>query len=84
MQRACNPYHVQRVQHLRPGDFVARLEFCKWLNASRQLHRYILFTDEAQFNRDCVNNTHNSHVCADENPHATVESNLQLRFSVNV
>ena len=70
-------YHVQKVQHLGPGDFAERLEFCKWLNVSRQLHRYILFTDG-------VNNTHNSHVWADENPHATVESNFQLRFSVNV
>jgi len=48
------------------------------------LHCYILFTDEAQFNRNGVNNLHNSHVWADENPHATVESNFQLRFSVNV
>jgi hypothetical protein len=40
-------YHVQRVQHLGPGDFAQRLEFCKRLNGSRQLHRYILFTDEA-------------------------------------
>jgi len=77
------PYHVQRVQHLGPGDFAERLDFCKWLNGSRQLHRYILFTDEAQFSHDSVNNTHNSHVWADENPHATVESNFQLRFSVN-
>ena len=75
---------MQRVQHLRPGDFAERLNFCKWLNGSRQLHRYIMFTDEAQFNRDGVNNTHNSHVWADENPHATVESNFQLRSSVNV
>ena len=60
------PYHVQRVQHLRPGDSAERLEFCKWLNGSHQLHRYILFTDEAQFNQDGVNNTHNSHVWADE------------------
>ena len=78
------PYHVQWVQHLGPGDFAQRLEFCKWLSASHQLHRYILFTDEAQFNHDGVNNTHNSHVWADENPHTTVESNFQLRFSVNV
>ena len=78
------PYHVQRVQHLGPGDFAERLEFCKWLNGSRELHRYIQFTDEAQFKCDGVNNTHNSHVWADENPHATVESNFQLRFSVNV
>ena len=53
-------------------------------NGSRHLHRYILFTGDAQFNRDGVNNTYNSHVWADENPHATVESNFQLRFIVNV
>ena len=47
------------------------------------LHRYSLFTDESQFSRDGVNNTHNSHVWADENPHASVESNFQ-RFNVNV
>ena len=78
------PYHVQRVQHLGPGDFAERLKFCKWLNSSSELHRYILFTDESQFNRDGANNTNNSHVWADENHHATVESNFQLRFSVNV
>jgi len=48
------------------------------------LHRYSLFTDESQFSRDGVNNTHNSHVWADENTQATVESNFQQRFSVNV
>ena len=78
------PYHVHRVQHLGPGDFAQKLEFYKWLNGNRQLHRYILFTDEAQISRDGVNNTHNSHVWADENPHVTVESNFELRFSVNV
>jgi len=66
------------VQHLGHGDFAERLEFCKWLNGSRELCRYILFTDEAKFNRDTVNNTHNFHVWADENHHATVESNFQL------
>jgi len=77
------PYHVQRVQHLVPGDFAERLEFCKWLNGSRELHHYSLFTDESQFNRDGVNNRHNSHVWADENLHATMESNFQQHFSVN-
>jgi len=38
-------YHVQRVQHLGPGDFAERLEFCKWLNGILHLHRYTLFTD---------------------------------------
>ena len=40
------------------------------------------FTDEEQFNRDGVNNTHNSHVWGNENPHATVERNFQNNFSV--
>jgi len=71
-------------QHLGPDDFAERLEFCKWLNGSRELCCYILFTDEAQFNFDSVNNTHKCHVWADENPHATFESNFQQRFSVNV
>jgi hypothetical protein len=66
------------------GEFAHGLEFCKWLSDSRQLHRYILFTDDAQFNRDGVNKTHNSHVWLDENPHATVEGNVQLGFSVSV
>ena len=43
-----------------------------------------MFTDEAQFNRNGVNNTHNPHVWGDENPHTTVETNFQQRFSVNV
>ena len=68
------PYHVQRVKHLGPGDYAERLEFCKCLNGSCELHHYILFTDEAQFTRDSVNNTHDSHVWADENYHATVET----------
>ena len=72
------------MQHLGPGNFAERLEFYKWLNGSHELYRYILFTDEAQFNFDSVNNTHNSHMWADENHHATVESIFQLRFSVNV
>jgi len=74
---------VQRLQHLGPGDFAERLEFCKWRNGSRELHRYSMFTDESHFNRDGVNNTHNSHVWADGNPHANMESNFQQRFSVN-
>ena len=77
------PFHVQRVQHLGSGDFAEKLEFCKWLNGSHELHRYSMFTDESHFNRNGVNNTHNSHVWADDNPHVIVESNFQQRFSVN-
>ena len=37
-------------------DFAKMLEFCSWLNAHYQLHRYITFTDEAQLNREGVRN----------------------------
>ena len=43
-----------------------------------------MFTDESQFYRDGVNNTHNSRVWTDDNPHATMESKFQQHFSVNV
>jgi hypothetical protein len=66
------PYRVQRVQHVGPGDFAERLEFCKWLNGNRKLRRSIMLTEESQFNRDGVNNTNNSHVWAVENHHASV------------
>lgn len=83
----CNllyPYHIQVVQHLQPQDLPLRLHFCEWIQANPELVRYILFTDEAQFTRDGVNNTRNSHHWADENPHIRKESHFQQRFSLNV
>jgi hypothetical protein len=53
-----HPYHLQKVQHLQPGDTARRLDFCNWLNENRHLYCYILFRDEAQFTRDGINNTH--------------------------
>lgn len=78
------PFHKQKVQHLQPGDGPLRLEFCNFLNINNQLYKRILFTDEAQFTRDGVNNLHNEHSWAEENPHEVVEQNFQHRFSVNV
>ena len=46
--------------------------------------RNILFTDEAHFTCDRVNNTRNYHLRGLENPHGTVKRNYQTRFSVNV
>ena len=82
MQRArihttCSECNISDLAILLRG-----LNFAKCLNGSRELHRYSMFTDESHFNRDGVNNTRNSHVWADDNPHATVESNFQQRFSV--
>jgi len=48
------------------------------------VYRYILFTDEAQFPRDGINNYHNEHRWFDENPYAMFERNFQHRFSINV
>jgi hypothetical protein len=78
------PYHVQRMQHLGPGDLAQRLEFCIWFSGHRRFHRCILFTDKAQFTRDGISNTHKSPVWSDENLHATVEGNFQLSCSANV
>ena len=46
--------------------------------------RNILFTDEAHFTRDGINNARNPHLLDRDNPHGTVDSNYQHRFSVNV
>jgi len=78
------PFHPQPVQNLRPGDSAMRLEFCHWLHTNRQLLPLILFTDEATFTRNGINNTHNSHRWSHENAHGTVETNFQRRFSINV
>lgn len=44
----------------------------------------ILFTDEATFTRNGINNSRNDHRWSEDNPHASVETNFQLKFSVNV
>lgn len=78
------PFHRQKVQHLHPDDEVQRLEFCHWLQHNHNVLPFLLFTDEAKFTRDGINNTRNSHEWDVNNPHATVESNFQIRFSINV
>lgn len=78
------PYHLQKVQRLEPNDPAPRLIFCRWIvNHPRNVPR-IVFTDEAQFTRDGVTNFRNSHIWANENPHAIVQRNSQHRFSLNV
>ena len=72
------------MQHPQPEDYAKRLEFCRWINSNHRVVSRILFTDEATFTREGINNSRNSHAWADENPHATVESNFQHRFTVNV
>lgn len=84
------PYHLQRVQALYAGDRERRLNFCRWFSAQPQRTAYnnfawiVLFTDEAIFTRDGINNFHNQHLWAVEHPHAVIESRNQQQFSLNV
>jgi len=78
------PYHDQRVQHLEPGDHAQRMELCHWVKAHPELLSVILFTDEASFTRDGINNLRNVHTWSHRNPHATCVTHFQKRFSVNV
>jgi hypothetical protein len=76
-------YSVNRVQHLGPGDFAEEFEFDKCLNSSCRL----LFTSCLLTKRHsivAVSTTHNSYVSSDEKPHATVENNVHLRYTVCV
>jgi len=78
------PYHDQRVQHLEPGDHAQHMDLCRWITAHPELLSVILFTDEASFTRDGINNSRNVHTWSHENPHETHVTNFQRRFSVNV
>jgi len=77
-------FHSQSVQNLHSEDSAMRLVFCHWLHTNRQLLPLILRTDEATFTRNGINNKRNSHQWSHENPHGTVETNFQRRFSINV
>jgi hypothetical protein len=72
------------VQRFEEGDEARRLGLCRWVNANRRLIPFMLFTDEASFTRDVINNTQNSHRWSDKNLHAILERNSQHSFSVNV
>ena len=78
------PYHDQRVQHLESGDQAQRMDLCHWLKDHPELLSVILFTDEAPFTRDGINNSRNVHTWSHDNPHGTRVTNFQRRFSVNV
>jgi len=49
------------VQNLHPGDSAMHLDFCHWLPTNHQMLPLNLFTDEATFTCNRINNTRNSH-----------------------
>jgi len=78
------PYHDQRVQHLEPGDHAQRMDLSHRIKSHPELLSVILFSDEASFTRDGINNLRNVHTWFHRNPHATCVTHFQRRFSVNV
>jgi hypothetical protein len=82
-----HPYHYTRVQHLLPGDYPIRREFCLWLinqNDAPHFLSRILFSDESLFCRYGCSNYHNLHIWAEENPRELFPRGFQHRFSVNL
>ena len=70
-EQQLHTYHPQKVQAMQilwhEPDFPGR----------------ILFTDEAKVTREAVLNSRNSHVWADENPHASCPHGFQKWYSLN-
>ena len=82
------PYHLQRVQVLKPEDLPRCVRFCQWcLEQCIQHPQFLwklLFTDEAKFTQDRIFNFHNMHIWAHANPHAIRKARPQTTFSINV
>jgi hypothetical protein len=83
-----HPYHLQRVQDLKPKDPPRRIAFCQCLlqkiDEEPNFLSSVLTTDEVGFTRDGVFNSHNTHIWSEENPHQIRERGFQQRFSINV
>ena len=47
------------------------MDLCRWITAHSELLSVILFTDEASFTRDGINNSRNVPTWSHENPHET-------------
>jgi hypothetical protein len=52
--------------------------FCQWFTQKRGTNpsfpAFVIFTDEAQFTRDGIQNFHNQHLWEDKNPHSSLAS----------
>ncbi|GFX59907.1 uncharacterized protein TNCV_4984201 [Trichonephila clavipes] len=70
------PYKLQFVQELLPHDFETRhlfsLQFLARLEVDPEWPWNILWTDEAHFHLDGLENTHNCRIWETDNPHSTL------------
>ena len=75
------------MQNLEPADFPRPVIYCEWLlQQCRERLNFlncILFSHEAEFTRNAVFNSHNTHIWSYENPHARQEVLFQRQFSIN-
>ena len=82
------PYHLQRVQGLKPEDLPRRVTFCHWCLEQCVQHPQflwkLLFTNEAMFTRDGNFNIHNVHIWAHANPQTNREARHRIAFSTNI
>ena len=60
------------------------MDLCNWIKAHPELLSVILFSDEASFTRDGVNNSRYVRTWSHDNPHETSVFNFQRRFTVKV
>lgn len=83
-----HPFHLHRVQGLEDTDFVKRREFCNLLlcqiDENPNFISKILWSDESQFTRDGIVNTHNCHYWAENNPHWIKQVKHQRNWQINV
>ncbi|KAJ8986066.1 hypothetical protein NQ317_003360 [Molorchus minor] len=82
------PYHVQHVEALASADYPVRKAFCEWFLEQNNRHpRFtadVLATDEACFTQNGIQNFHNTHQWAAENPDAASRSACPQTFSINL
>jgi hypothetical protein len=87
-EQSFHPHHKERVHVLTPPHHRARVGFCQSLLAeclvNTQFLATVLFTDKARFTMGGIENFHNIHIRVDVNPHTSVASRYQHRFSINV
>lgn len=81
----CRRFKIYNLAILILG--VLHLNFCQWLKLlCDNIHNVnsILFTDEADFSKDEINNMRNNHQWSYENAHGTVKISFQYWFYINV
>lgn len=60
-----HPFHIRKVQQLKPEDYERRLQFCETMlqrqAENENFYKSILWTDESHFRRNGIFNMHNYH-----------------------